>query len=115
MFSVNICLHICECVHVHKHECAYYLRPKTGSHGCLNSVISQGLSSSASKSQYLGLILNLFHLLLYSHVFIFLYEAVLLGIVTGVLKSAISSANGPSKCLVSFSLEEKAPGDVLKE
>lgn len=53
MFSVHICLHICECVYVHKRECAYFLRPRTGAHGCLTLVISQGLSSSASKSHYL--------------------------------------------------------------
>lgn len=50
-FSVHICLHICECTYVHKHECAYFLRPRTGAHGCLTSVIFQGLSISASKSQ----------------------------------------------------------------
>lgn len=49
---------------------------------------------------------QLFH---YAHVFTVLHIAVLLGFVTGVLRSVISSANGPSKGLMSFSLEEKNP------
>lgn len=115
MFSMHICLPICECAYVCKCECAYFLRPRTGARGCLTSGISWGLSSSASKSQFLSLILNPLHLSHYGHIFIVLYKAVPLGFVTGVLRSAISSSNGPSKCLVSFSLGEKIPCAVLKE